>query len=198
MTDHFKERASDWDKGDIRVQGAKIIAQAIQKKVTLSKDMSIIDFGVGTGLLGFEIAKDVQSVLGVDVSSKMLEKLQEKNTTALYIEPLCQDIVQNPLMQKFDGIISSMTLHHVENLQLFFKTIYENLNDGGFIAIADLETEDGTFHSNNTGVFHFGFDAEELIQVVKEVGLKDVVFENINTINKPHKDFAVALLSARK
>jgi len=198
ITDHFKEKASEWDKGSVRVNGARVIADAIQDKFTLNPEMYIMDFGVGTGLLGFEIAKKVNKVLGVEISTKMLEKLKEKNTNELTIEPLCQDIVTNPLHNTFDGIVSSMTLHHVENLELFFEIIYKNLNDGAFIAIADLESEDGTFHSDNTGVFHFGFNAHKLCEIVRNAGFRDVVFENINTINKPHKDFGVSLLSAIK
>ncbi|WP_455755868.1 class I SAM-dependent DNA methyltransferase [Sulfurimonas sp.] len=198
MTDHFKHKAKEWDKGDIRVNGAKIIADAIQNKITLTPNMKIMDFGVGTGLLGFEIARHVEKVVGVDTSITMLEKLKEKNTKELSIEAWHVDIVKNPTDEMFDGIISSMTLHHVENLKLFFETIYKNLNDNGFIAIADLESEDGTFHSDNTGVFHFGFEKEELCEIVLACGFKDVVFENINIINKPHKDFGVFLLSAKK
>jgi len=195
---HFDKRADSWDSGDIRVNGAQTIANAIEKEIALQKDMEILDFGVGTGLLGFEIAKKVQQVYGVDTSAGMLEKLKEKNTPELSIIPIQQDIVQEPLEQKFDGLVSSMTLHHVENLEKFFQTIYTNLKEDGFIAIADLEKEDGTFHSDNAGVFHFGFNEAELIEIVKKVGFKDVKIQNINTINKPHKDFGVFLLTAKR
>ena len=62
----FNKRASSWDEQDRRVNGAKTIADAIKKRIELTQDMNIIDFGVGTGLLGFEIAKDVKQVYGVD------------------------------------------------------------------------------------------------------------------------------------
>jgi len=195
---HFDKKAKDWDGGSIRVNGAKVIADAISKEIKLHDNMEVLDFGVGTGLLGFEIAKSVKKVYGVDTSPKMLEKLEEKNTNELSITPLCQDIIKEPLIQKFDGLVSSMTLHHVENLKDFFTTIETILEKDGFIAIADLESEDGTFHSNNIGVFHFGFDKERLVSIVKECGFKNVKFENINTINKPHRDFGVFLLSATK
>jgi len=195
---HFDKRAEGWDSGDIRVNGAKTIANAINARVTLKNGMDIMDFGVGTGLLGFEIATKVKKVYGVDTSTQMLAKLQEKNRPELHIEPINQDIVKNPLTQTFDGVVSSMTLHHVEDLKAFFDMIYTNINDNGFIAIADLETEDGTFHSDNAGVFHFGFKREELCKIVENCGFKDIKFENINTIHKPHRDFGVFLLTAIK
>lgn len=198
MQDHFHKKADTWDTGDIRVNGAKKIADAIEKKIKLTKNMEILDFGVGTGLLGFEIAKSTKKVFGVDTSANMLKKLEEKNTQELNIQTFCQNITKEPIDKTFDGLISSMTLHHIEELKSFFEIIYKNVKKDGFIAIADLETEDGTFHSDNTGVFHFGFDKKSLSNIVEEAGFKNVKFENINTINKPQKEFGVFLLTARK
>jgi len=121
MSDIFKERASEWDSGSMRVKMANAVANAIKERVVLNSQMTIMDFGVGTGLLGFEIAKEVKHVCGVDTSSAMLAKLQEKNSETVTIEPVNQDIIQNPLERKFNGVISSMTLHHVENTAVFSK-----------------------------------------------------------------------------
>lgn len=198
MKDHFEKRANGWDQETRRTNGAKKIADAIFEKIKLTSNMEILDFGVGTGLLGFEIAKKVKQVYGVDTSENMLEKLKAKNTPQLNIHTYCQDIVKEPLKRKFDGLVSSMTLHHVQSLELFFNIIYNTLNDEGFIAIADLEKEDGSFHSDNAGVFHFGFDEKELSEIVKKAGFTHVKFENINTISKPHKDFGIFLLTAKK
>ena len=198
MADLFKDKAKVWDSGSVRVNGAKKIADAIKKEFELHKQMQILDFGVGTGLLGFDIASSVGQVYGVDVSAEMINKLQEKNTPELQIITYTQDIIKEPLEQVFDGIISSMTLHHIEHLKDFFDTIYNNLTEEGFIAIADLETEDGTFHSDNTGVFHFGFDKDTLTKIVQESGFKNVEFKNINTIQKPQTDFGIFLLTAIK
>ncbi|MDB2562626.1 class I SAM-dependent methyltransferase [Sulfurimonas sp.] len=198
MQDNFKDKAASWDKGSTRVNGAKTIANAIQKNITLESHMEIMDFGVGTGLLGFEILSHVASVIGIDTSTKMLEQLKEKNTPEVFIEPINLDITQTPLEKTFDGVISSMTLHHIQDLELFFKTIAKNIKKDGFIALADLESEDGTFHSDNTGVFHFGFDADTLHTIVMNAGFTNIKIENINTIKKPQRDFGVFLLSAIK
>lgn len=198
MQDLFEEKAKTWDKGDVQTNTAHAIANAIKEKVELTKDMDILDFGVGTGLLGFEIAQKVKKVHGVDISAKMLEKLEEKNTPQLSIKPYCQDIIKEPLDIKFDGLISSMALHHIENLDNFFNTIYKNMKSGSFIAIADLESEDGTFHSDNTGVFHFGFDEKKLHEVVKRCGFDNILFKNISSIKKPEKEFGIFLMTAMK
>ncbi|QOY55573.1 class I SAM-dependent methyltransferase [Candidatus Sulfurimonas marisnigri] len=198
MKDHFSEKSKTWDEGTVQVQGAKTIADAIKNDIELSGSMEILDFGVGTGLLGFEIAKSVKKVYGIDTSASMLEKLHKKNTSELSIDTYCQDIIKEPLKNIFDGLVSSMTLHHVEDLKAFFETIHKNISSNGFIAIADLEVEDGTFHSDNMGVFHFGFDEENLVKIVEESGFKNVKYRNINTINKPNKKFGVFLLTAER
>lgn len=198
MKDHFENKAQEWDKGITRNSTPQAIATAIKEKFTLTKDMTLMDFGVGTGLLGFIIAKDVKEMYGVDMSPSMLAKLEEKNTPELQIKAILQDIVKEPLSMSFDGIISSMTLHHVENLSEFFTSIYKNINDGGFLAIADLEIEDGTFHSDNSGVYHFGFNKEKLCSIVEKCGFTDVALERVTTINKPQREFGVFLLTAQK
>lgn len=194
----FDAKAKDWDKGQTRVDGTLAIARAIEKRHHFHTEMEVMDFGVGTGLLGFEIAKCVKRVYGVDTSKKMLEQVKSKNTPECSIEPILQDIIQTPLKQSFDAMVSSMTLHHIENLELFFTTILENIKKDGFIAIADLESEDGTFHSDNSGVYHFGFETEALKAIVERCGFSDVVVETINTITKPERSYDIFLLTAKK
>ena len=194
----FDDKAKEWDKLPLRVQNALGIAEAIQKRVDLNETMEIMDFGVGTGLLGFEIAKRVKKVYGVDTSKKMLEELEAKNSEDLAIEPIFADITKEAIDLKVDGIVSSMTLHHIEDLEHFFTAIRNNLKSGGFIAIADLESEDGTFHSDNTGVHHFGFDKKQLCDIVEKTGFEKIAFETIQTIKKPHREFPVFLLTAFK
>jgi len=196
----FNERAKEWDQLDRRVLGAQKIAQAIKEKIVLEKSMEILDFGVGTGLLGFEIAASVQQVYGVDTAEGMLKKLQEKNSKNKdkKIIPIHQDIIKVPLKQKFDGIISSMTLHHIEDIEAFFHTAYKLLKHNGFLALADLQSENGTFHSDNTTVHHFGFSEKELYTTALQAGFTAPTIEKIHTITKPHGDFGVFLLTARR
>ena len=197
----FDKRATIWESGangNRRIQTATTIAKAIQKRHLLSQEMEIIDFGVGTGLLGFEIAKKVKKVYGIDTSTKMLEQIEKKNSSALSIEPIHKDLTKESCELVVDGVVSSMTLHHIEDVHHLFKQFYKQLKPGGFIAFADLLKEDGTFHSDNTGVHHFGFEKEFLFDILKDIGYKDLDFQIIYTIQKPHKDFELFLLSATK
>ncbi len=199
MKSSFDSRAKEWDLEDRRVKNAKAIAEVILKTVPLNKDMQVMDFGVGTGLLSYFLSDRVGKVVGIDISKSMLEVfLNKKDDFKCEIEAKNIDLFKDNLAYKFDLIISSMTIHHIKDIKKLFKIFYNLLNQNGYIALADLESEDGSFHSDNTGVHHFGFDFKELLNIAKETGFSDIKVEYANTIKKPHKDYIVNLLVAKR
>jgi cyclopropane fatty-acyl-phospholipid synthase-like methyltransferase len=197
--DHFEHKSKSWDMSSMRVKNAKGIAELIVKNIKLNKAMKLMDFGAGTGLLSYFIAPFVSKITAVDNSPSMLLEFKNKcNEFVCETEVIEKDLSKDTLDEKFDGIISSMTIHHLEDIVALFKKFYNMLNDGGFIAIADLDTEDGSFHSDGTGVFHHGFDREVLEAIAEEAGFKEIHFELASTINKPHATFTVFLMTAVK
>ena len=197
--DHFKHKSKSWDMSSMRVKNAKSIADLIVKNIDFKEDMEVIDLGAGTGLLSYFIAPHVAKIIAVDNSPSMLEEFKNKASEFdSETEIIAADISKDDLGRTFDGIISSMTIHHVEDTKALFSKLYDMLNDNGFIAIADLDTEDGSFHSDNAGVFHYGFDRKMLENIAKEVGFKKIKFDLASTINKPHATFTVFLMTAIK
>ena len=197
--DHFEHKSKSWDMSSMRVKNAKGIAELIVKNIKLNKAMKLMDFGAGTGLLSYFVAPFVSKITAVDNSPSMLLEFKNKcNEFVCETEVIEKDLSKDTLDEKFDGIISSMTIHHLEDIVALFKKFYNMLNDGGFIAIADLDTEDGSFHSDGTGVFHHGFDREVLEAIAEEAGFKEIHFELASTINKPHATFTVFLMTAVK
>ncbi len=199
-TDLFAKKSKSWDMNSKRVKNAKAIANTIVNNIKLDKDMVLMDMGAGTGLLTYFVAPFVKKIVAVDNSPSMLKEFESKRD-----EFACEtDIILNNILTEessemlFDGIISSMTMHHIEDLSTLFVRLYAMLKKEGFIAIADLDSEDGTFHSDNTGVFHYGFDREVLKSIAKEAGFRDVRFTTASTIRKPHGDFTLFLMTARR
>ncbi len=197
--DHFKDKSKDWDMNSKVVQNAKAIADIIISEIPLDKSMSLMDFGAGTGLLSCFVSAYVGKVVAVDNSPAMLEKFKAKcNNIHCESEIIQKDLSVENIDDKFDGIISSMTIHHLKDTTALFSKFYNMLDDNGFIAIADLDTEDGSFHGDNRGVFHFGFDREVLRDIATKVGFKDIKFEEASTISKPHQEFTVFLMMGWK
>lgn len=197
--DLFAHKSKSWDMNSKRVQNAKGIAEAIVKNIKLDKKMEIMDFGAGTGLLSYFVAPYVKKIVAVDNSPSMLLEFEAKYSKFVCeTEVLKKDLSVDSIERTFDGIVSSMTIHHLDDTLTLFSKLYTMLNVGGFIAIADLDGEDGSFHSDNTGVFHHGFDREALQLIAEEAGFKEVKFDTASTINKPHCSFTVFLLTAIK
>jgi cyclopropane fatty-acyl-phospholipid synthase-like methyltransferase len=197
--DLFAPKSKSWDMNSKRVKNERSIDELIVKNIKLKPTMEVMDFGAGTGLLSFFVAQKVSKIVAVDNSPSMLEEFKKKSHEfASQTEVLELDLSVSSTDRKFDGIISSMTIHHLEDTKTLFSKFYEMLNEDGFIAIADLDTENGSFHSDNTGVFHYGFDREILGEIAEEVGFKNIQFETASIIEKPQCDFSVFLLTAQK
>ncbi|MEA3419495.1 MAG: class I SAM-dependent methyltransferase [Campylobacterota bacterium] len=199
QTDYFAHKSKSWDMSSRRVKNARSIADKILNNIELNKEMTLMDFGAGTGLLSFFMAPYVDTIVAVDNSPSMLEQFKEKcKEFDCNTEIIRKDLSVETIEREFDGIISSMTIHHLEDIEALFAKFYTMLKKGGFIAIADLDSEDGSFHSENTGVHHHGFDTNILNNIAKKAGFQNIQFETVNTIRKPHRDFTVFLMTATK
>jgi len=197
--DLFAHKSKSWDMNSKRVQNAKGIAELIVKNIKLNKSMELMDFGAGTGLLSYFVAPYVKKIVAVDNSPSMLLEFEAKcNEFVCETEVIEKDLSVEILDRKFDGIISSMTIHHLEDLEALFSKFYTMLKPSGFIAIADLDTEDGSFHSDNTGVFHHGFERDVLQSLAQKVGFKELKFETASTIDKPKGIFTIFLMTGVK
>ena len=197
--DFFKHKAHNYEKEVRKVDNVKNIANLILKEITYKEDMHLMDFGSGTGLLLSNIAPHISKITAVDISesmSKVLNDKRDKIPCILDIKKI--DLSKETLNEKFDGIISSMTIHHIENIEKIFKTFYDMLDANGSIAIADLDLEDGSFHSQDTGIFHFGFNRDEFIGIAQKVGFKNLKIQTASIIEKPTGTYRVFLLTGIK
>jgi cyclopropane fatty-acyl-phospholipid synthase-like methyltransferase len=195
--DHFAQKASSYEQNKDRVDNVAQIASAMLDNIAFAKSMHIMDFGSGTGLLLERIAPHVGKITAIDVSKAMNAQLKEKQSRIrCEVQMLELDLAISPLDQKFDGIVSSMTLHHIKDVAAMFGRFHAMLSDGGFIAIADLDREDGTFHSQDTGVHHAGFATDEIAKLAADAGFKRIAIPIVSVVHKPTGRYPVFLLTA--
>ncbi len=199
MVEYFNKEAKNWDKKEDTNSISYNIFSTLASRIALKSSMDILDFGCGNGLLTHRVAPLVKEMVGVDIAQEMINELRAKNAHLTNLSVACQDILQMPLDRVFDGIVSSMAMHHVEDTQKLFKTIYDHLKPDGFIALADLDSEDGNFHPAGVeGVFHDGFDREHLRSIASSVGFKNIRFYDVMTVKKPHGDYPIFMIIAYK
>jgi ubiquinone/menaquinone biosynthesis C-methylase UbiE len=96
-----------------------------------------------------------------------------------------------------------MTLHHVKEIRPLLDQFYRILTPSGYLCIADLDLDDGQFHDNNEGVFHFGFDRALLRKDFMKGGFNDIRDRTAAEVMKPSSDggmrsFTIFLMTGRK
>jgi 2-polyprenyl-3-methyl-5-hydroxy-6-metoxy-1,4-benzoquinol methylase len=174
------------------VKLAEDVVQAIKQQVALLPDMEVLDFGCGTGLLAMSVLASVKSVTGMDTSQGMLDVLEAKakqqclsNVFTRHLHP------GDRISGAYDLIISSMTFHHVESTEALLAQLFQTLKVSGKICVADLDIEQGTFHDDNTGVFHFGFDRDALRKLFVKAGFSNIKDVTATEIVKPNQSGAL-------
>jgi ubiquinone/menaquinone biosynthesis C-methylase UbiE len=177
-TSRFNQAAATWDQNPRRVEMSRRIAAKMLEERPVQSDMTVIDYGCGTGVVALELAPFVARMIGVDSSPAMLAELRKKADAAGlgHVETLVLDLSVDPLPDGLhaDLIISAMALHHVADIPALLRAFTAILNPGGSVALTDLDTEDGTFHDDHTGVHHHGLDRDWLCGQLTALGFQDV------------------------
>jgi tRNA (cmo5U34)-methyltransferase len=202
---HFDNAARNWDDNPVHWERSEAVAASIQKMIPLKTDMTALEYGAGTGILSFLLHDKLAEITLMDSSPEMVKVIQEKidNTGVLNMKPLLFDLENDSNhIQKFDLIINQMILHHVNDIDGIFFKFYNMLNPGGYLAIADLNTEDGSFHGEGfTG--HKGFDHGDLAIRLNKKGFKNTSHKQCFVMKKQTddgkiKEFPIFLLIALK
>ncbi len=204
QTRDFDKQAAKWDENPARVKLAADVAGAIARGVSIGSSMEVLDFGCGTGLVTMQMAPRVKSVTGADTSRGMIEVLEAKARQQDFTN--VQTKLLHPgesLSGRYDLIVSSMTFHHIERIDAALEQSYRALKTPGHLCVADLDLEQGEFHEDNTGVFHFGFDRAVLRESFARAGFLKISATTAAEVMKPTRNgvlrkFTVFLMVGEK
>ncbi|HNW69406.1 MAG TPA: class I SAM-dependent methyltransferase [Bacteroidales bacterium] len=201
----FDLKAKDWDKNPMHMERSVAIANGIKKTIPLQHTWRAMEFGTGTALLSFLLKDYFSEILLIDTSAEMIKATKEKiaASSASNMKTMLFDLEKNELKdEKFDIIYTQMVLHHVTDIELITGRFLQMLNPGGYLAIADLYPEDGTFHDENFKG-HKGIDAEKLSATIVHQGFTEISHSTCYTIkrlneNNTIKEYPVFLLTAKR
>ena len=158
-----------------------------------------MDFGAGTGLIAGAVAPLVAHLHAVDVSASMLAQLAAKEALRGKVTVHCHDLTASPLDLRVDLVVSAMAMHHVADTDALLRALHASLREGGRVALADLDAEDGTFHPPGTeGVFHAGFSRDDLAARLTAAGFVDIAFETTTVVHKEERSYPVFLVTASR
>ena len=131
----IKERSTD--KNDYIREGYFELHNRIIEILDINRNDYLLDIGIGTGLLEEKINKNCK-IAGIDISTKMIDKIKEKD---LAVEVKEGSFLKIPYKDKcFNKILSCFAFHHLTTIEKerAVKEIERVLSDGGMIIIGDF------------------------------------------------------------
>ncbi|KAF2440006.1 S-adenosyl-L-methionine-dependent methyltransferase [Karstenula rhodostoma CBS 690.94] len=193
--------ATQWDANKKHAEGVGKAFDAIQRYIPAfadgtSKSLDVLEIGCGTGLLSFQLAPHVRSLVGVDTSDATIAAFNAK-TTALPDPSAANLAAVNVLVQsaddvylqgaaaalalgrgesgkdlpyRFDLVVSHLTLHHIPSLGELLATLKDCLRPGGMLALTDYE---------DFGPEAIAFHAESKRPGVERHGIKKGEMEDV-------------------
>jgi 2-polyprenyl-3-methyl-5-hydroxy-6-metoxy-1,4-benzoquinol methylase len=197
---NFDSRAREWDKDKMHMERSTAIAAEIERMITIAPHIKTLEYGSGTGALSFLLKDRFSEITLMDSSQEMINVCIEKVEyhQAHHIKPIWYDLEHNDYAEKFDVIYHLMVLHHVNDVESMLQKFYTLLNPGGYLAIADLYAEDGSFHGPDVKV-HWGFDPDKLTETLKHMGFKNIEYKTCFEVKRESgKSYPIFLLVAKK
>ena len=103
------------------------------------KNKKILDIGCGTGSISFYLAKKGANITGIDLSTNLIEycrkeaKRRKLNIQFKEMNAQIPDFEDN----SFDIIVGSRVVHHIPEIEVFFKECKRLLKKRGFIVFIE-------------------------------------------------------------
>ncbi|QDO89277.1 class I SAM-dependent methyltransferase [Ornithinimicrobium ciconiae] len=199
-SEHFDSRAAEWDTDPAKVLRARQVADALVAAIPVPHGARLLEYGAGTGLVSQALREHVGPIVLADNSAGMRTVMQRKIDDGALPDAQVWDLdlEQDPVPQEqFDLVVSSLVLHHVQDLSRVLAGFAALLRPGGHVCIADLDREDGSFHDHDFGGHH-GFDRSELADSLQRAGFTDVTISDCGSIDKEGTAYSVFLAVAQR
>lgn len=147
IIEFFNSWADKWDAGMVINED---IIKTILDSCAVSEGKAILDVACGTGVMvPFYLERKVDSVLGVDMSDRMIEIAREKFTGNEKVSFICADVF-DVKDQLFDCIVVYNSLPHFEDPEKLVCHLSQLLKEGGHLTIAHgASRERINMHHNN-------------------------------------------------
>ena len=124
-----------WDSPAGRLR-AKRRTRLISDGANLGPGKLALEIGCGTGMFTEMFAKTGTEILAVDISPDLIGKAKERGLDTHQVKFVEQQFEALELENRFDAVIGSSILHHLE-IELALPRIFSLLKPGGHFSFAE-------------------------------------------------------------
>ena len=189
-----------------RIKRSKLFANELKKYIVGVGSKSAIEFGCGTGLVGFELIQNFNSLVFIDSSIGMINIVNQKlhNMGLRELQAICCDLMETiPKNLSADYIFSSLVLHHIVETETILTHLFNLLNKDGHLLIIDVNTDNGNFHANRSDFNgHNGFEQTMLKRLCNKIGFKETTittfYHGCRTVDGNEKPYSLFIMDAIK
>jgi SAM-dependent methyltransferase len=127
---------TDYHKEPAGLRKLDFIVEQVEKRTEFQnkKEISILDIGCGRGNISLPFASLSYRVTGIDLNADSIDEIKKKNNFN-NAEFRVQDATALDINKKYDFIIASEVIEHMEKPEFFLKFLKNVLKEKGFLII---------------------------------------------------------------
>jgi predicted TPR repeat methyltransferase len=156
----------------------QLFNDAVLRAIHPQTKLDILDLGCGTGLCGVVFKSSAKSLIGVDLSQKMLDVAALKKC---YDELIVSDITSflSNKHAQYDLILAGDTLVYLGELDQLFKSLYQALRNQGLFIFNTEISDDSDFRMSQSG--RFLHNKKYIDRVSQKEGFKIIQYQPVVT-----------------
>ena len=102
---------------------------------SIPKSGSVLDVGCGNGIISLQLGKEGYAVHGIDMSDKSIGNAKQKNPFTNVTFSVMDAETMRASGQRYDAIVCSEVLEHLNQPGALLKQLLEILNDNGILLV---------------------------------------------------------------
>ena len=182
--EYFDKVAGQWDEMRRQFFGEGVRRQAIAA-AKVGPGMTVADIGTGTGFLAEAALEAGAKVIGIDVSSALLDQVATRFKGRPF-EGRQSEGTDVPLAKaEADAIVANMFLHHAEDPAATIAQLARGLKPGGRLVITDADSHTHEWLRTEQHDRWLGFERRDVAKWFREAGLQQVTVGDTQEICSP-------------